>query len=914
MKTKKRFLSILLSIVLVLGLMPGMSMTAYADNPYTGAAKIVCTGTQKEKAYNGDVYNRSVTKRCTSLPAEFTLKDLVGGFNGKLNDLSITSGSDFSIDAGKQTGTVSDLGTSSFTATAETFSANWIFDMTITVTALETYSVTLHTNDGTISEGKNVTSYVQEMGAALPTSVDITNGDKVFEGWFDNSGLTGNAVTSISTTDTGNKEYWAKWKTPHTHSFNYSATGATITATCGTEGCTLTNSQATLTIEKPTLTTYGETGKSAEATLTGLEAFNTATSKTIAATEIKYVGRDGTTYTENATAPTDAGKYTAKMTVEGKTASVDYEIDKAQPTTPTGLTATYGQTLANVTLPDGWTWADSTQSVGNVVDPAATFKANFAGDDNHNAASNVDVTVTVGKADPTAPTGLTATYGQTLANVTLPDGWTWADSTQSVGNVVDPAATFKANFAGNDNYKAASNVDVTVTVGKANAVAATVTANNRIYDGTEKPLVTVTGEATGGEMQYALGTKDAATQPYTTSIPAGTDAGTYYVWYKLESNDNYNGTEAAPIEVSIAKRSVTLTSATASKTYDATALTDTTVTVTGDGFATGEGATYDVTGTQTQAGESKNTFTYTLNNGTKAANYEITKVEGTLKVEQVDSSGEVTAVSGLVYDGTEKALVDSKVHGGIFMYRLGTDGEWTEEIPEAADFGTYTVYYYIKGDGNHKDNGSETEPMGSVDVTIKCPYSNEWVDGKWYNKNGTQTYKPLGSWKKDGKDWMYADSSGWYAKNRWQKIDFKWYFFDKEGHMLKDAYQKDASGKIWYIGKSGAWDEKAAVTGWKQDSKGWWFGLYGKDYLKNTWKMINGNWYYFKADGYVAQNEFVNGWWCNKNGVQSDPVKYSWHKTSKGWWYGVSGGWYAKNATYTIDGKSYTFDKMGYQK
>ena len=67
-------------------------------------------------------------------------------------------------------------------------------------------------------------------------------------------------------------------------------------------------------------------------------------------------------------------------------------------------------------------------------------------------------------------------------------------------------------------------------------------------------------------------------------------------------------------------------------------------------------------------------------------------------------------------------------------------------------------------------------------------------------------------------------------------------------------------------------------------------------------------------DGYVAQNEFVNGWWCNKNGVQSDPVKYSWHKTSKGWWYGVSGGWYAKNATYTIDGKSYTFDKMGYQK
>ncbi len=74
------------------------------------------------------------------------------------------------------------------------------------------------------------------------------------------------------------------------------------------------------------------------------------------------------------------------------------------------------------------------------------------------------------------------------------------------------------------------------------------------------------------------------------------------------------------------------------------------------------------------------------------------------------------------------------------MYRLGTDGEWTEDIPEAVAFDTYTVYYYIEGDGNHKDNGSKTEPMGSVDVTIKCPYSNEWVDGKWYNKDGSQTY------------------------------------------------------------------------------------------------------------------------------------------------------------------------------
>ncbi len=247
---------------------------------------------------------------------------------------------------------------------------------------------------------------------------------------------------------------------------------------------------------------------------------------------------------------------------------VSVTVSAADPTTPTGLTATYGQTLADVTLPTGWTWADSTQSVGNVVDPAATFKANFAGNDNYKAASNVDVTVTVGKADPTAPTGLTATYGQTLANVTLPDGWTWADSTQSVGNVVDPAATFKANFAGDDNHNAASDVDVTVTVGKANAVAATVTANSRTYDGTEKPLVTVTGEATGGEMQYALGTATEATQPYTTSIPTGTKAGTYHVWYRVRGDANHGDLAAKSVKTTVAPREAKLSWKGTSFTYD----------------------------------------------------------------------------------------------------------------------------------------------------------------------------------------------------------------------------------------------------------------------------------------------------------------------------------------------------------
>ena len=93
--------------------------------------------------------------------------------------------------------------------------------------------------------------------------------------------------------------------------------------------------------------------------------------------------------------------------------------------------------------------------------------------------------------------------------------------------------------------------DVTVTVNKADAVAATVTANNRTYDGTEKSLVTVSGKATGGTMRYALGTTTEATEEYTTSIPTAINAGSYYVWYKLDGDDNHNSTEPVNVEVTI---------------------------------------------------------------------------------------------------------------------------------------------------------------------------------------------------------------------------------------------------------------------------------------------------------------------------------------------------------------------------
>ncbi len=75
-----------------------------------------------------------------------------------------------------------------------------------------TYAVTLNTNGGTIADGKDVTGYTYGVGATLPTADDMTYTGHTFKGWYDNESLTGSPVMAIGGTETGNKEYWAKWE------------------------------------------------------------------------------------------------------------------------------------------------------------------------------------------------------------------------------------------------------------------------------------------------------------------------------------------------------------------------------------------------------------------------------------------------------------------------------------------------------------------------------------------------------------------------------------------------------------------------------------------------------------------------------------------------------------------------------
>ena len=87
-----------------------------------------------------------------------------------------------------------------------------------------TYTVTLNAGDGTINNG-NVTEYTYGVGATLPT--DVTRTGYTFKGWYDNENLTGSPVTAISNTETGNKEYWAKWEA-NAYTVTLNTNGGTI--------------------------------------------------------------------------------------------------------------------------------------------------------------------------------------------------------------------------------------------------------------------------------------------------------------------------------------------------------------------------------------------------------------------------------------------------------------------------------------------------------------------------------------------------------------------------------------------------------------------------------------------------------------------------------------------------------------
>lgn len=200
-------------------------------------------------------------------------------------------------------------------------------------------------------------------------------------------------------------------------------------------------------------------------------------------THIPVVG-NGTYAAEWIFEPTDTEKYLtvsgrSNITVEkarqyGKLSMAGYTYGQT-PSTPT-LTNRTGDANAQVTYRYSAAGSGSVQT-WDISNPpalnAGTYRmyASIGDTDNYYGFEAVYCEFVVAKATPTytVPTGLTAKYGQALADVTLPDGWSWMDSSESVGGASTAAKTFQAKFTPKDteNYNTVENIELEVTVNKA---------------------------------------------------------------------------------------------------------------------------------------------------------------------------------------------------------------------------------------------------------------------------------------------------------------------------------------------------------------------------------------------------------------------------------------------------------------
>ena len=274
--------------------------------------------------------------------------------------------------------------------------------------------------------------------------------------------------------------------------------------------------------------------------------------------EWKFTPTDENTYTEaTGTVTVEVGK--AQQYGEISMAGYSYG---GTPSTPT-LTKRTGDPNAQVLYE--YSAADSgLVQTWDIQNPpalnAGTYRmfARIGETNNYYEYSAKSCEFVVAKATPTytKPTGLTAKYGQTLADVTLSDGWSWMDSSESVGSASTAAKTFKAKFTptGTDNYNVAENIELEVTVNKADQATLTIQGEDSVAYGETLTLKTI-GGTTGGKVTYSVARSksngDATIDENGVLTP--TKVGTISVTATMAGDENYNDVTSYYFVISIRK-------------------------------------------------------------------------------------------------------------------------------------------------------------------------------------------------------------------------------------------------------------------------------------------------------------------------------------------------------------------------
>ena len=390
----------------------------------------------------------------------------------------------------------------------------------------------------------------------------------------------------------------------------------------------------------------------------------------------------------------------------------------------------------------------------NASDVAYTATVTAVSNDNYKLPEGVSTQFTIAKAQPsyTIPVGLTATYGQTLADVNLPAGWAWADATLSVGAV--GSNKFAVEFTPKDtvNYNKVSGT-ATITVNKQQIAKPDADDTKFVY--------------TGVAQTYTV----AASELYTVSGNTCIEAGSQTVTIALTDKENYawvgGSSDDLQYTFTIAKAPLTITANAKSITYGAAPAN---AGVSYTGFVNGE--TEDkLTGTLSYSYDYKqygNVGTYAITPaGLSSNNYAITFVDGTLTVEQKEI-GIKWSNTELTYSGKAQAptaTATGMVNGD--KVTLAVSGEQT-------NIGSYTATVTgLVGDkaGNYKLPANVTTAF-TVDYATVTFNTNgagmiEAIENLTYGDKITEPSKP---------EKAKHTFAGWFSDEKCTKL----WVFDKD--------------------------------------------------------------------------------------------------------------------------------------
>ena len=176
-----------------------------------------------------------------------------------------------------------------------------------------------------------------------------------------------------------------------------------------------------------------------------------------------------------------------------------------------GLRGYYGNKLESIKLPSGWTWEDGSVSLGEVGTKTFTAVFNNGVGDSQNKSVSVAVVY-----EYIEPENLMAVYGQKLSEIVLPDGWTWDDGTQDVGDA--GRKQFEAVFNDGDAHVETKSLFVDVSVDKSSW--GTAVDNGGIVNYVSEDGTT-SAEITGNHMIYLKEESDGTSAWYAIDNSEG---------------------------------------------------------------------------------------------------------------------------------------------------------------------------------------------------------------------------------------------------------------------------------------------------------------------------------------------------------------------------------------------------------